>query len=111
MFPLSRVTRTSQPVDSQIRLAVGPQRCSLRLYLRRAQPRLSTQDVRLVRLLPGRVYVLAAEVAVAGRRLVDRPPQVQPPDDRLRPQVEVPPDQGQHLILGHPRRPERLNRY
>ena len=57
------------------------------------QPSRLPQRVGLVGALPGRVDIFAAEVAVGGGGLVDRPAQPQIADDRARPQVEVPIDQ------------------
>src|SRR5690349_20852519 len=51
------------------------------------------QRVGLVGALPGRVDILAAEVAVGGCGAVDWPAQPQVADDRARPQVEVLVDQ------------------
>ena len=50
------------------------------------------EQLRLVRALPRKVEVEAAEVAVCGGLAVDRAAQVQRRDDRGRPQVEVPVD-------------------
>ena len=56
--------------------------------------------VGLVGLLPGELRQLAAEVAVAGGFLVDRPTQVQRLDDALRRQLEVLADQVDQLVVG-----------
>src|SRR5687767_6359932 len=53
------------------------------------QPGGGAQGGGLVRLLPGEVVVLAAEVPVGGGLLVDRPVQVEVAPDRGRAQVEV----------------------
>src|SRR5205823_14928167 len=76
--------RTSQP------RALTPVRTpGLYLDRRRAKTRRVPQLGRLVGALPGQVVVLAAEVAVRCRLLVDRPVQAQVPTDRARPKVEV----------------------
>src|SRR5215471_13328767 len=47
------------------------------------------KGIRLVRLLPRELGLVAAEVAVCGRLRVDRAAQIEVADDRARPQVEV----------------------
>src|SRR3712207_2353796 len=56
------------------------------------------QRVRLVRLLPAELRLVAAEVAVGGGLLVDRPQQVEHLDDPLGPQVEMLPHQLLDLV-------------
>src|SRR5437868_6830032 len=63
--------------------------CLLRRGSRRLEPGSLTQRRRLIRLLPGEVVVLAAEVAVGRRLLVDRTVQVEVLAEGARPQVEV----------------------
>jgi len=46
-----------------------------------------SQRLGLVGLLPGELRQLAAEVAVAGRYAIDRPPQIERADDPLRRQT------------------------
>ena len=62
------------------------------------------QDVGLVRRLPREVVVLAAEVAVGGGLLVDRPVQPQVLAERARAQVEVLVDQRLDPARGRPSR-------
>src|SRR3990170_1076099 len=54
-----------------------------------AEAGLLAEQRRLVRALPRRVDVVAAEVPVRRRRPVDRPAQIEVADDRGRPQIEV----------------------
>jgi hypothetical protein len=73
------------------------------------QPCRLAQNVRLIRSLPGEVLVVAPEVSVSRRLLVDRLAQVQIPDNGAGAQVEVLADQlGDLLVIDLPRA-ERLH--
>ena len=69
------------------------------------------QRVSLVGLLPGEVVVLAAEVAVGRRLLVDRPVQVERLAERARAEVEVLVDQPRDLRAGDLLGAERLDHH
>ena len=53
------------------------------------KPCFLAQNIRLVGPLPGRVQIVAPEVPVGCRRLVDRPAQIEVADDRTGTKVEV----------------------
>src|ERR671924_2144209 len=57
------------------------------------EPRCSAQLLRLVRVLPREIVVGAAEMTVGSRLRVDGPHEVELPENRARPQVEVLADQ------------------
>src|SRR5215217_2921360 len=69
------------------------------------------QRVRLVGLLPREVVVVAAEMAVGGRLLVDRAVQLEVLAERARPQVEVLVDELGDLRAADLLGPERLDQH
>src|SRR5438309_3995067 len=69
--------------------------------LPRREPGVLAQRLGLVRLLPGEVVVVAAEVAVRRGLLVDRPVQLEVLPEGAGPQVEVLVDELGDLRLGH----------
>src|SRR6202165_3891671 len=96
-------TKPSIPVTRTV-LAV------LRLHhLEPLDPRLGSEQVRLVGPFPRKVDVGAAEVPIGRRLLVDRATQLQLPDDLERAEVEVLLDQVLDFGHRHTLGPERLD--
>src|SRR5215472_7605588 len=93
-FPGRGPTATFRPVSvsrTRIRTVVSAGACGDR--------GVGAQCLDLVGHLPGHAQVVATEVPVGGGGLVDRPQQVHVGDDRGGPEVEVPPDQVEDLLL------------
>src|SRR3712207_5178608 len=85
--PLQERARRGRRLPRTAELAgeLGPSRRALALGEARGRP----EGLRLVRLLPREVVVLAPEVTVGGGLLVDRAVQVEVPSEGPRTQVEV----------------------
>src|SRR5207249_11710386 len=83
------LARTSAQTAAERARGAAPRELRRGRLHRLGQPRRVPQQLGLVGPLPREVVVLAAEVTVGGRLLVDRPVQVEVLAEGTRPEVEV----------------------
>src|SRR6266540_4492997 len=97
-----------QTVTGPDRTRIGASRAALGTNLKAALPERAAELIRAVGRLPGEL--LAAEVAVGGRVLVDRASKIHVSDDRGRPEVECVPHDVYKAAGIDLLRPERVDR-
>src|SRR4051794_29671263 len=94
---MRRLTRTAEATTIR-RDEVSPLECPLRgaarLVKRYLQAGGAAQSIGTIGLLPGESRLAAPEVAIGGRRRVNRAPQLEVADDRAWPKIEVLLDKG-----------------
>src|SRR4029453_9099394 len=95
-----------QTVTGPDRTRNGASRAALGTNREAALPERAAELIRAVGRLPGEL--LAAEMAVGGRVLVDRASKIHVPDDRGRPEVERVPDDVHEAAGVDLLRPERV---